>query len=831
MRESIDFGIDLGTTNSTIAVVDDGEVHVIKNNDGWDYTPSAVWLPKPNVIHVGRGARERAESDPDNAAAEFKLEMGLAGAGRAFANAGVKLSPEQLSAEVLRSLRADAIHHYCEPPEVAVITVPAAFTLNQNNATSEAAKLAGFTGACPLVQEPTAAAFAYGFQDQSDTAYWMVFDLGGGTFDAAIITKRDGELTVLNHSGDSYLGGKLIDWAITERLLAPAAGRELGLTHFTRNNRAWRVQFAKLKYAAEIAKIHLSRRDTAEIMIDIADDRGTPHTFEYTLTRAELQQLAEPLYVRAINLCRSALAERNLGPDDIDRLLLVGSATLAPGLRELLADPRHGLGIPLDYSQDPSTAVARGAAIFASGLPVPRVAAPPKAGEFTIRLVYDPVVTTTTPTVAGQLTSGSPVDWTGYSVVLANPDGLPPFRSARIGLSAEGSFVAEVSVAEHAKSRFTLELADGSGGRQRLTPETFAITHSPGPEFGGAVLTHSVGIAKADGTFTPIVTKGTSLPVANTATFQTTIAVLRSEPNSVIRIPVVEGEWERADRNLQVGVLEIRPKDVRIDLPAGSDVDVTVEIDGSRLVTVVADVPLVQALFEAEIDLSNVQAPAPDQLRRQLTQVEKRYERLRQSAGASGSPTAQELIRKLDDEDLLPTVRELVVAADVDAAAASTAEQRLRDAEAQLDAVERAGQIPGLIRDLEVALDDCEEHVTASGNADDRVALAEMRRRARTAMDQQDEKAIQKLLEQAGDLIHRFVRRREDYDLQLFYLLVSMRDDMEPAARVDALIREGEQAIADDNRYELSGVCERLRRCIPRGKELGGLKNRDGGWR
>src|SRR5436190_729003 len=113
MRKSdtIDFGIDLGTTNSAIAVVEDGDVVVIKSNDGWDITPSAVWMPKQDSVYVGRRARQRVEGDPDNAAAEFKLEMGLADARRTFAKAGLELTPQQLSAEVLKSLRADAAHH------------------------------------------------------------------------------------------------------------------------------------------------------------------------------------------------------------------------------------------------------------------------------------------------------------------------------------------------------------------------------------------------------------------------------------------------------------------------------------------------------------------------------------------------------------------------------------------------------------------------------------------------------------------------------------------------------------------------------------------------
>src|SRR5882757_9158960 len=151
MRDTIDVGIDLGTSTSEMAVADDNGVCVIKNNEGWDYTPSAVWIPKEGTTHVGRRAREQTEAEPYDAHAEFKLEMGVAGAQRHFRRAGVSRTPEQLSAEVLSSLRKDFAGRYAYELEAAVITVPASFTLNQNNATSAAAALAGLGEHCPLV--------------------------------------------------------------------------------------------------------------------------------------------------------------------------------------------------------------------------------------------------------------------------------------------------------------------------------------------------------------------------------------------------------------------------------------------------------------------------------------------------------------------------------------------------------------------------------------------------------------------------------------------------------------------------------------------------------
>ena len=608
MSDTIDFGIDLGTTNSAIARLVDGRTTMFKNNDQWEFTPSAVWIDKRGEVRVGRKARERAMRDVENAHTEFKLEMGLESAVRHFAAAGLALTPPQLSAEVLKSLRDDVTQTLGAPPEAAVITVPAAFRLHQNNATGEAAALAGF-GACPLLQEPTAAAFAYGFQHQSTEAYWMVFDFGGGTFDAAIVSTYEGELRVLDHAGDPHMGGKLIDWAVVERVLAPAAARELGLPDFERGNRRWAANFAKLKWAAEEAKIGLSRQAEVLVSIDLERADGKEQEFEHLLTREVVDALAEPFYARSINLCREALAKANLGAADVDRLLLVGGATLSPALRARLADPELGLGIALDHSQDPSTVVARGAAVFAGTVPLERPAYVPLVGEFGVELNYPRTTSLSRVAVGGRFGTPSAVDWSGYRVELDNPSGRPPFRSPKIALDQNGGFVAEVVLTELDTSTFGVVLTGPRGVRERVVPDAFTIRHWAN-EPGGSVLTNGLGLAQAGGEFAQMLAKGARLPAVTTETFRTTVPLRRTDADAVIRIPIVEGEHARADRNLQVAVIEIRPRDVRIDLPEGAEVEITFEVDESRRVSVVADVPLVQEQFEATIDLSVVAAPS-----------------------------------------------------------------------------------------------------------------------------------------------------------------------------------------------------------------------------
>lgn len=832
MSETIDYGIDLGTTNSAIAVAEDGGVRVVKNNDGWDTTPSAVWIPKSGVVHVGRRARDRTQTDPANAHAEFKLEMGVAGATRRFERAGLALTPEQLSAEVLKSLRQDAAHELGFQPEAAVITVPAAFALNQNNATSDAAALAGLSEHCPLVQEPTAAAIAYGVQDSSDSAHWMVFDLGGGTFDAAVMSKRDGELQLIQHAGDPYLGGKLIDWALVNDLLAPAARRDLGLPDFTRGNPRWRKNFALLKREAENAKIELSRADTFDINVDLwnADDDAEP--FEYTLTRGALDDLALPFYTRAVKLCRDALADSALRPDHIDRLLLAGGSTLSPGLRELLADPDTGLGIAVDHSQDPTTVVARGAAAFARTVRRPRKAVAAAPGEFAIELNY-PVQTvdTTEIPVSGTLRSGSTVDWTQYAVVLANPDGQPPFRGPRTALTQDGTFYTEVAITADTTSRFTVELTDAAGTRQRLAGDTLSITHAKVVP-GEAVLTGTLGIGRADGTFDPLLRKGATLPAMVTKIYRTTIALHRSEPDAVIRIPLLEGERGRAERNTRVGLLEIRPRDVRIDLPAESEVEVTFEIEASsREALVTAHIPLVQQQFEATINRAELLAPEHPELVDRLQGLEQRVRNLQEQADDAYAEQARAKLENLAEHKPLAQLRREVDAAAVDTGAAVTSDRRIRDLEAQLDDIEDAIEIPGLERRLWDLLGACEDIIQqVGGNPSDRRELESLRARASALGKDATPADLRRLAKRAGEFQVELLRRTDQWVYLVFNALVEMRDQMYPRQQADAAIRDGRLAVAAGDADALVGVNERLRRLLPPDaadaaeKKTGGVK-------
>ena len=253
MSNLIEYGIDLGTTNSCISRWQDGAVRVFQNNDQMNTTPSAVHVLRTGRIIVGRRAISALPADPDNVAVEFKRWMGQADR-KKFPASNREMSAEELSAEILKSLRDDVRRQAGDTVTSAVITVPAAFGALQCEATGRAAQLAGLEEA-PLLQEPIAAAIGFGASPGGAGQKWLVFDLGGGTLDIAVISTRDGRLSVLDHRGDNLMGGKDLDRAIVDAVFLPALEETYDLRHCRLNS----ALISRLRSKAEEAKIDLSR--------------------------------------------------------------------------------------------------------------------------------------------------------------------------------------------------------------------------------------------------------------------------------------------------------------------------------------------------------------------------------------------------------------------------------------------------------------------------------------------------------------------------------------------------------------------------------------------
>ncbi|WP_296628840.1 molecular chaperone DnaK [uncultured Negativibacillus sp.] len=343
-------GIDLGTTNSCVAVMEGGEPVVIANPEGARTTPSVVAFSKTGERMVGQVAKRQAVTNADRTISSIKREMGT---NYKVTIDGKSYTPQEISAMILQKLKADAEAYLGEPVTEAVITVPAYFTDAQRQATKDAGKIAGLD-VKRIINEPTAAALAYGVDKETDQKI-MVYDLGGGTFDVSIIEMGDGVQEVLATAGNNRLGGddfdqRLIDYFVSE--FKKENGIDLSVD---------KMAMQRLKEAAEKAKIELSGMTQANVNLPfITADATGPKHFDMNITRAKFNELTADLVEKTMGPVNQALSDAGLTPSDLNKVLLVGGSTRIPAVQEAVKritgkDPFKGI--------NPDECVAVGAAI------------------------------------------------------------------------------------------------------------------------------------------------------------------------------------------------------------------------------------------------------------------------------------------------------------------------------------------------------------------------------------------------------------------------------------------------------------------------------------
>lgn len=810
-RATIDFGIDLGTTSSCLACFQGGGVEIIRNNEGFETTPSAVGINRKGRLQVGRPAKEQVEVDEENACIEFKLQMGKA-TGKVFQRTGQQLTPEELSAEVLKSLLADVRQRKGEEVQAAVITVPADFDLPQCDATRRAAQLAGLK-VSPLLQEPVAAALAHGFQSASEKVYWLVYDLGGGTFDAAVIQMRDGVFRVVNHGGDRHLGGKLLDWAIVEQVLAPQLVREYALADFHRGNRQWRPAFAKLKLAAEQAKIRLSRDPVTEVSITLPVEKGETLEFETEVQRAEVEALIEPLVLRSINLCKKVLAEKRLAPHDVEKVLLVGGPTLTPYLRTRLADRAGGLGIPLEVSLDPLTVVAIGAAIFAG---TQRLEGPllPAVGQYALELEYQPVGADPEPLVGGKVLPPSGRGLAGHTIEFVEADVPTPRRSDKQALSVDGTFLTNLWAVPGRPTTFRIELRDADGQVCSTVPERLTFTLGNAPT--DPPLTHSVGVAMANNEMDVFIPKGTALPARQRIVHRTTELLRRGQAANTIRIPVVEGDnTRRADRNRLIGTLEISAVGLARDVPSGSEIEITIDMDQSRLVQTRAYIPVLDAEFKEVITL-HLRDVDLAQLAQAVAAELSRLEETRHQVDQVGDPAARQLLQEgIDRERIAQDVQAALVAAAGDPDAADKCQYRLLALKTALDQVEEALEWPALRDQVEQRLTELRDLVRQHGEAAEKKQAALLEAEIQQVLKTRQADQLRRKSEEVLGLNSQILIRQPSFLVEVLDDLRHHQDQMSDPDLATQLFAQAHRAMEANDLPLLHAALRQLLALLP----------------
>ena len=578
-------GIDLGTTNSTVAVFDGKDVTIVRNGQGSVLTPSVVRIDSRGNVLVGARARRFLDADPANTRSEFKRLMGTANTFEFPASGSVR-RPEELSAEVLKSLRQDVADQLGVAPCRAVVSVPALFELHQTAAASEAARLAGFERV-ELIQEPVASAIAAGWTQASGNGPWLVYDLGGGTFDVSLLETREGLLRVLAHDGDNFLGGRDFDRALVDLVLAKLAADG---TTVDRSESRNAPALGRLRLAAEEAKIELTRAAEAPVFLAGLDFGGRTADVDVVITRSDYEGLIAPLIDRSLDICTRLLAANGVGKEALERVVLVGGPTVTPFLRDRV---HSVLGVGFGEGLDPMTLVAQGAALFAGTVGLDgRPAAPSaQAGGPKVWLQFPAMTSDLSPFVVGKLLEPAS---TVTTIRLDRSDG--EWRSDPVACEDDGTFAVMVNLLPRQKTSFDISGVRADGKVVALDPPQFSITH--GITLGEPPLSRSIGVALADDRVHIYFNRGAPLPIRRTFMLHTVETAAPGAEGHALKVPIVQGEFAWAHLCRLVGALEIPNSALTAPLPGGSEVELMLELDRGGQLRARARIPSIDQVFD-----------------------------------------------------------------------------------------------------------------------------------------------------------------------------------------------------------------------------------------
>jgi len=762
MRQKVDFGIDLGTTNSVIAVMQDGDSVIIKSDDDQgDTTPSCVSFNKKQIMRVGEKAKNSIEQEAiqnlvkhkagnPNGYQEFKRNMGTNYLYEStFMNRSY--TAEELSAEVLKKLKG-----YVRDESVtsAVITVPAMFEQSQLDATQRAAQLAGFSY-CELLQEPIAASIAYGVKANSQSGYWLVFDFGGGTFDAALMHTEDGIMKVVDSAGDNHLGGKDLDTAIVDHLFIPEIQQQCEIED-TISSSATKVilQEALKRYAAE-AKIKLSSSGQWNEFIDDLgeDDNGEDIEFDITITLDQYEKVVTPIFQQAIDITQDLIKRNNLEPNDLSSLILVGGPTFQQTLRRMLAEQ---ITDKIDTSIDPMTAVARGATLFASTKDIPRELQKRDTTKAQLILKY-PETTVETAEHLGikidRASSDSLLPET-FNLEVLRTDGAWSSGSLAIDNDVE---IIELHLNTGKTNHFELKLSSSDGTIIPCQPSTITIIQ--GLKIANATLPYNIGIEVYDTLVAkqgvwPLagLEKNKTLPAKGKGTYKTMQDVRPGVEEDIITIPIYEinfdKEGSKAIFNKRFGEIIVSGKDLPGFLPSGSDVEVTLSIDSSRIARFELYFPSLDETYEKQVASEIKTDISTSQLKREINEART----VAQELSHSGNKEADKRVQELDEAERLLDERS------DDRDTKEKVRTSLTKTLIELDEYEEQGAWPKAELDLEDAIEDLRDINSEKGNAQFSSLLTEFEAQARQIISKQDAQSAAKLTDEvrsAAFSLHR----------------------------------------------------------------------------
>lgn len=752
-RLKIDYGIDLGTTNSAICRMDQGKPTIIKTDVLKDTMPSCVSVNRRGGVMVGESAFSTMQSDKlqatkslrmgsTNTYVEFKRTMGTDTKYHSE-NAGRDFSSEELSAEVLKTLKSFVTD---ENFSSVVITVPAKFTVNQKTATLEAARLAGFKK-CELLQEPIAAAMAYGLKTEQKDGIWMVFDFGGGTFDAALLRVEDGIQTVFDTEGDNYLGGKNLDYAIVDEIIIPFLQENYTIDEILEDEGKRQVLRDAMKIFAEKAKNSLSFKETYEILSDLGeilcrDDEGEEIELDMSVSQAELFDVMRPIFQKAVDICKTLIERNNIPANKLSKVILVGGPTHSPLIRQML---REQITPKVDTSIDPMTAVAVGAALYASTIDA-EVREDIKEGTVELDIQYDSTTVENSTFVAVKLPDNAAREkvW----VELRSSD--KSWSSAKTAVDKVGD-VIEVNLAPSKPNAFSVLVYDEHGNSLDAFPAEITIIQ--GTKVGAAPLPYNIGIAtwsdvKKCAVFRMAkgLEKNKPVPAVGVVNDLKTTSQLRpGNDEDKLVVPVYQtddfaaAEGRPAMLFEHVGDVHVTGGDVGECIPTGSPVDITLKVDSSEQMTL--EVHFLSSDDTVELTLDTTKKHSTEDAKQQVQEGLKDAKRSLDRLSGAG----------IDVSDLQEKLDRVEEEAENNSEPKATL-QHLKEVLRDIDALDASTEWQRLEKDLRERFDDLEQSQKRNGNEKSEQMINQLRRQIDEVIRKKDVSMGREVLDQVISL-------------------------------------------------------------------------------
>jgi molecular chaperone DnaK len=433
-------------------------------------------------------------------------------------------------------------------------------------------------------------------------------------------------------------------------------------------------------------------------------------------------------------------------------------------------------------------------------------------GEYRLELAasFKPIGTDSAPMVGGKVVGASAQDFSGFTLELVNAK--TQWRSGKVALSPDGVFMTTLHAAHGERNTFVVELFDGGGRKQQIAPDT--LTYTIGAVVEEQPLVNSMGIALADNKYAKYFEKGHGLPLRATHDFKTILPLRQGQSGAVLRVPVVEGENEKADRNRMIGELVISPEKIRRDLPVRSDVEITLKIDEARIVTVTAFFPLLDEEFVGTIELIKC-TPDPEFLRRDFEAEIKRFREVKSDAANAGGETAGDLIHRVEESPLIQEVRDALAAAKGDPDAAAKCEKRLLELKLKLDEAADALQWPALVAEVREWLDYLQRVVKQNATPQQNERAAALAGEAKELIAAQNAERLRRKLDQIKQLHWEVVFAQPAFWVYQLQQLEEKKEQMVDPQRAARLFDQGGDCIAKNNPTGLQNVVRQLWDLLP----------------